>query len=110
MAKSFPRAERKGIADLYAAGGYFRARLPMENARMLVLDDQFMGAKYATCGGKPDAMAGDEQIAWLTAQLAEARRSHERVWVMAHIPPGVDVHSTATHMDEVAEQRGRGCI
>jgi len=43
VAKSFPAAERKGIVDSYAAGGYFSARLPMENARMLVLDDQFMG-------------------------------------------------------------------
>ena len=106
VAKSFPAAERKGIVDSYAAGGYFSARLPMENARMLVLDDQFMGAKYVTCGGKPDATAGDEQIAWLAAQLAEARGRHERVWVMAHIPPGVDMHSTATHMDEACGAKG----
>jgi sphingomyelin phosphodiesterase acid-like 3 len=78
----------------------------MENARMVVVDDQFMGAKYATCGGKTDATPGEEQIAWLTQQLAEARSKHERVWVMAHIPPGVDLKSTASHLDEACGAKG----
>lgn len=106
VAKSFPVAERKGIVESYTAGGYFSARLPLRNARMLVLDDQFMGAKYATCGGKADRTATDAQVVWLLQQLAEARSNHERVWVMAHIPPGVDFHSTATHMAEACGATG----
>jgi sphingomyelin phosphodiesterase acid-like 3 len=106
VAKSFPEAERKGIAESYAAGGYFSARLPVGNARMLVLDDQFMGAKYTTCGGKGDATAADAQLAWLEQQLTEARQNKEKVWVMAHIPPGVDVHATALKMDAVCSGKG----
>jgi sphingomyelin phosphodiesterase acid-like 3 len=66
-----------------------------------VLDDVFMARKYATCGGKPDAQAAAEQIAWLKAQLDAARSAKERVWVMAHIPPGVDPYSTATKSGDI---------
>jgi sphingomyelin phosphodiesterase acid-like 3 len=106
VARSFPEAERKGIEESYAAGGYFSARLPVGNARMLVVDDQFMGAKYTTCGGKPDPTAAEAQLDWLEKQLAEARENKEKVWVMAHIPPGVDVHATALKMDETCGAKG----
>jgi sphingomyelin phosphodiesterase acid-like 3 len=33
-------------------------------------------------------------MAWLRAQLTQARASGEQVWVMAHIPPGVDVYTS----------------
>jgi sphingomyelin phosphodiesterase acid-like 3 len=108
VVRTFPEDERKGAAETYAVGGYFNVRMPaaMPNARMIVLDDQFMGAKYSTCGGKADASAAEAQLAWLAQQLAEARRSKEKVWVMAHIPPGVDVHASVTKMDAVCGGKG----
>jgi sphingomyelin phosphodiesterase acid-like 3 len=108
VARGFPSGERKNAAEEFAAGGYYSVRLPapVHDARMIVLDDQFMGGKYETCGGKEDGSAADAQIAWLTQQLAEARSKKEKVWFMAHIPPGVDVHSSVTHMDQVCGARG----
>jgi sphingomyelin phosphodiesterase acid-like 3 len=94
FAGDFPAAERSAAEKDFAAGGYFSAALPIPHTRMLVLDDLFMAHKYATCGGKPDAQAAADQIAWLKAQLDRARREKEKVWVMAHIPPGVDPYST----------------
>jgi sphingomyelin phosphodiesterase acid-like 3 len=103
VARTFPEGERKAAAETFAAGGYYNVRLPaaVPNARMLVLDDQFMGAKYTTCGGKADTSAADAQLAWLAQQLADARHNREKVWVMAHIPPGVDVRASLTRMDAV---------
>jgi sphingomyelin phosphodiesterase acid-like 3 len=103
VARTFPEDERKGAAETFAAGGYYNVRLPapLRNARLLVLDDQFMGAKYTTCGGKADPNAAQAQLAWLAQQLVEARSNKEKVWVMAHIPPGVDAHATAAKLDEV---------
>jgi sphingomyelin phosphodiesterase acid-like 3 len=63
---------------------------------MLVLDDLFMSRQYATCGRKEDPAPAASQIAWLEQQLNSARRSHEKVWVMSHIPPGVNPYATAT--------------
>jgi sphingomyelin phosphodiesterase acid-like 3 len=81
----------------FAAGGYYSVNLPapVEKTRLLVLDDLFMSVRYQTCGGKEDAAPATAQIAWLKQQLNEARDKKEKIWVMAHIPPGVDSYSTA---------------
>ncbi len=73
-----------------------RLPAPIAHTRMLVLDDLFMSRRYATCGGKPNPAPAAAQIVWMEQQLDAARRSHEKVWVMTHIPPGVDPYGTAT--------------
>ncbi len=90
------RGKGASAAD-FAAGGYYSVSLPapVETTRLLVLDDLFMSDRYQTCGGKADAAPAAAQIAWLKQQLNEARDKKEKVWVMAHIPPGVDSYSTA---------------
>jgi sphingomyelin phosphodiesterase acid-like 3 len=90
-------AERAQAMKDFASGGYYRASLPapVKRTRLLVLDDLFMAARYKTCGGKADASSAAAQIAWLKQQLNEARDKKEKVWVMAHIPPGVDSYATA---------------
>ncbi len=89
--------ERAKALESFAAGGNYSVELPapMENARLLILDDQFMSAQYQTCGGKADAAPAAAQIDWLKQQLSNAREKKEKVWVMAHIPPGVNSYSTA---------------
>ena len=78
---------------------------PVEHTRLLVLDDLFMSERYQTCGGKEDAAPAAAQIAWLQQQLDEARDKREKVWVMAHIPPGVNAYSTATKGKDICAQR-----
>jgi sphingomyelin phosphodiesterase acid-like 3 len=34
------------------------------------------------------------QLKWIEGQLAAAQKKAERVWIVTHIPPGVDVYST----------------
>jgi sphingomyelin phosphodiesterase acid-like 3 len=103
VTKDFPAPERQGALESFAAGGYYSVSLPapMGNARLLVLNDLFMSKKYSTCAGKDDSTAADAQLAWLEQQLTEARSNKEKVWVMGHIPPGVDVHGTVTKMRNV---------
>ena len=95
--------ERNQALKDFMSGGYYDVALPapMRHARLVVLDDQFMAKKYRSCSGAPDPKAAADQIAWLREQLESARRDHERVWVMAHIPPGVDPYSTARKMRDV---------
>lgn len=97
VAADFPEPERKEAMQTFAAGGYYSVALPapIRHTRLLVFDDLFMARKYAACSGKPDAAAAAAQIAWLAQQLERARRDQEKVWVMSHIPPGVDPYSTA---------------
>ena len=92
-------AEERNVAEKeFAAEGDYSVSLPapITHARLLVLDDLFLSRQYASCSGKTEAAPAAEQLAWLRAQLDEARRRKESVWVMTHIPPGVDAYATAT--------------
>ncbi|MGB8030925.1 MAG: metallophosphoesterase [Terracidiphilus sp.] len=97
LTADFPAKERAEALRTFGEGGFYSVRLPapIAHARMLVLDDLFMSRRYATCGGKPNPAPAAAQIVWLEQQLDAARRSHEKVWVMTHIPPGVDPYGTA---------------
>jgi sphingomyelin phosphodiesterase acid-like 3 len=101
VARYFPATERKAVEDSFAAGGFYSVSLPIENARLLVLNNIFMAKNYTTCAGKADSTAADAQLAWLRQQLTEARANKQKVWVMGHIPPGIDLHATATRMVDV---------
>lgn len=98
FAADFSAAERKEAGTTFAEGGYYSATLPapVRHTRMLVLDDLFMARKYSTCAEKPDTAAAAAQIAWLQQQLERARTNKEHVWVMGHIPPGIDPYGTMT--------------
>lgn len=103
VTKYFPASEHHDAEESFAAGGYYSVSLPapIENARLLVLDNIFMSKNYATCAGKPDPSAASAQLVWLRLQLTEARAKKQKVWVMGHIPPGVDLYSTARKMTDV---------
>jgi sphingomyelin phosphodiesterase acid-like 3 len=107
VTKGFPASERLAAQESFAAGGYYSVSLaaPMHNARLLVLDDLYMASKYAACAGKADSTAADAQLAWLVQKLEQARRNKEKVWVMGHIPPGVDLKATVTRMRGVCGGR-----
>ncbi|GGA70387.1 hypothetical protein GCM10011507_22400 [Edaphobacter acidisoli] len=94
--------KQRALAD-FAEGGYYSVTMaaPMRRTRLIVLNDLFMSRNYATCEGKADPAAGEAQLAWLGKQLADARARGQRVWVMGHIPPGVDIHSAALHLRKV---------
>jgi sphingomyelin phosphodiesterase acid-like 3 len=99
----FPASERKSAQRTFADGGYYSVSLPapLEHTQLLVLDDLFMSRKYTTCSGKPDPSGADSQIEWLRQQLTEARQRKQRVWVMGHIPPGIDPFATAIKLRNV---------
>ncbi len=67
---------------------------PMEHTRLIVVEDIFEAQPYATCAGNPDRAPEAAQLDWLRTQLADARAHHEHVWLMSHIPPGVDVYTS----------------
>jgi sphingomyelin phosphodiesterase acid-like 3 len=83
--------------------GYYAASLPVPHTRILVLDDVYQMATYKTCTAQanpsappdPAAEAGqDAQLAWLATQLKQIHHLHQQAWVLAHVPPGVNVWSS----------------
>lgn len=95
--------ERKGILETFAGMGDYNVAMPapFRHVRFVVLDNVFQSKRYASCSGAANAKPAADQIAWLRLQLEQARRDHEKVWVMAHIPTGVDPYSTVRKMPDV---------
>ena len=100
----FPR--RDDVIRQFPAGGYYSLEMaaPMHATRLIALNDVFLSPKYTTCGSLPVARAGDDQIAWLKQQLEDARKLHQNVWVLGHIPPGVNVYSTVAKMKNICDK------
>jgi sphingomyelin phosphodiesterase acid-like 3 len=74
---------------------------PMERTRLIVLNDVYFSPKYRTCGGADDPAPAAAQLAWLARQLQQAQAMKEHVWVMGHIPPGVNAYATLSKIDDV---------
>jgi sphingomyelin phosphodiesterase acid-like 3 len=98
-----PAASRPAAEKDFAAEGDYSVVLPapFRNARLLAIDDLFESRRYTGCAGKSDPAPATEQIAWLRDQLDAARAAGEKVWIVGHIPPGIDPYSTATHLRNV---------
>lgn len=77
----------------FSTGGYYAVALPAGNAQAIVLNDVFWSANYKNACGDPKADPGGDELAWLQATQT-AIPNGTPVWIIAHIPPGVDVFST----------------
>jgi sphingomyelin phosphodiesterase acid-like 3 len=95
-ADALSAANRSAILHDFPQLGDYTINLPspIERTRLIVLQDIFESKRYTTCNGTSSDDAATQQIAWLRAQLTAARAAHEHVWIMAHIPPGIDAYST----------------
>ena len=67
---------------------------PLMHGRLIVLQDVFDSPYFLICKGGNERTPEASQIAWLRGQLSAARDHGEQVWVMGHIPPGVDVYAS----------------
>jgi sphingomyelin phosphodiesterase acid-like 3 len=63
--------------------------------RVLSTNTVFFSTRYRNaCGLAGDADPGRATLAWLVAELAAAEQAQEHVWLMYHIPPGIDGYAT----------------
>lgn len=73
---------------------------PMPGLRIVAINSNYLSIHWS-CDCCPGA-SGDpstEQLDWLEAQLAQAVLSNEAVWLLMHIPPGVNSFNTAGMVD-----------
>jgi sphingomyelin phosphodiesterase acid-like 3 len=103
FAADVDKPNSKALLSEFAREGDYNALLPapFHDTHLLVLQDIFESKRYTACSNVKNPRAEAEQIAWLRAQLQFARAHHEHVWIMAHIPPGVDAYSTLTDGQDV---------
>jgi len=103
VASALPPSDRAAVLDRFPVDGAYSVSLApaLPRTRLIVLNDLFFSRRYRTCAGADDPAPAAASLAWLRQQLVQAQRSGQRVWFMAHIPPGVDPYSTVTKFRNV---------
>jgi sphingomyelin phosphodiesterase acid-like 3 len=93
-----PVVERGGsTADFvptFSAAGHYTAVAPALAARVVVLNDTYWSPRYSNACGVPTADPGRDSLAWLNGVLAASRSRGEQVWLLSHVPIGIDVFAT----------------
>ena len=67
---------------------------PLAHGRLIVLQDVYDSPYFLICKGGNERTPEASQTAWLRRQLTAARKDGEQVWIMGHIPPGIDVYAS----------------
>jgi sphingomyelin phosphodiesterase acid-like 3 len=79
----------------YTAGGYYAMRHPgRAETTILVVNDVLWSTSYRDVCGGDGAQAAAAMMDWLERQLGEARAAGRRVWLVHHIPAGIDPYTT----------------
>jgi sphingomyelin phosphodiesterase acid-like 3 len=82
-------------SDSYARYGSYSVPNPaLKHERIIVLNTVFFSSKYRDLCGHGVDDPGDGELAWFASKLEEAKSRHEKVWLVYHIPPGVDAYTT----------------
>jgi hypothetical protein len=93
-----PLVRSRSFDRRFPTGGYYHADVPsLKNVRIIALNTNFFSSNYKNSCGKPGPDPGLRQLEWLDAELRLARREGKRVWLLFHIPPGIDVYDSAEY-------------
>jgi hypothetical protein len=100
IARELADGDSEFAASWKLRGSFNVAHPTVANARLISLNSIFWSQKYEALspaeGCKPVASnASAELMTWLEESLAAAQRAHEKVWLMFHIPPGIDGYASA---------------
>lgn len=90
-----PIVRSRSFDRRFPTGGYYHADVPsLHNVRLISLNANFFSTSYEDPCGKPGPDAGLRELAWLDDELRLARDLGKRVWLLFHIPPGMNVYNT----------------
>jgi len=76
------------------SGSYSIASSNNRAHRLIVLNNTFFSINYKNACGDQTADPGSDEIKWLGVELRKAATANEKVWLVYHIPPGIDVFAT----------------
>jgi sphingomyelin phosphodiesterase acid-like 3 len=82
-----------GLAAGWTSSG--NVGVTVHGLRVLLANTIFFSRNYRNrCGSPASGDPGRATLAWLEAELTVARQAHQRVWLVYHIPPGIDGYAT----------------
>lgn len=91
-----PGLDAKVFRDTFARGGYYMVPLPgLKGHRLVVLNSIFFSVNYDDACGESTQTPALDQLRWLERTLGQAGSAGESVWLLAHIPPGINSFNSA---------------
>jgi hypothetical protein len=88
------------FAQTWAAAGYYAARHPtVANGLIVMLNDVLWSPHYQDTCGSHGFAAGQAMMGWLGERLARQRAAGGQVWMVHHIPWGIDAFATINAKD-----------
>ncbi len=96
-----------GFTTSWKSLGSFNVPHPtISSVRIVSLNSIFLSQKYQPLssehGCQPvSSAAAAEVMQWLEQQLAAAAQANQKVWLMFHIPPGIDGYATAMNRNKL---------
>jgi sphingomyelin phosphodiesterase acid-like 3 len=99
LVRKLARANGELTSSWGSLGSYDVANPAVPHARILAINTVFFSAKYQSqtfsksCAAA-SSTAPQDLFAWLEQRLSRAQEAHEKVWLMFHIPPGMDGFAT----------------
>ncbi|MGB8539178.1 MAG: metallophosphoesterase [Acidobacteriaceae bacterium] len=98
-AGNLARTHGQFTAGWKALGSFTVRPRSTPGVRIISVNSVFFSNKYqaqnfADSCSPVDSKAATRTFAWLESTLSRAAQNHEKVWLMFHIPPGIDGYST----------------
>lgn len=96
FANAWQQASKQSIpateSNEFASSGHYTTTL-QGNAKLKIIvgNDIFMAPQYNGRCGNSFVPPGQGELAWMEQQLTAAEKAGQKVWLVTHIPPGVDV-------------------
>jgi sphingomyelin phosphodiesterase acid-like 3 len=99
LARKLARAGGRFNRDWKALGSYAVQPRAIRGVRILSVNSVFFSNKYQAASfadgcSQVDSTAAGRTFAWLESNLSQAAQANEKVWLMLHIPPGIDGYAT----------------
>ena len=87
--------DSESVRASFAQGGHYSVRMPaLFRHRIIVVNSVFFSNLYEnSCGSETQNPGGDE-MSWLAAVLDEDSNAGDRVWLLMHIPVGINDYNT----------------
>jgi sphingomyelin phosphodiesterase acid-like 3 len=99
VARSLARGDKHFLKDWNALGSYALQPRGIRSVRILSVNSVFFSnryraAEFAHACNSVNSTAAARTFDWLESRMVEAKQAHQKVWLMLHIPPGIDAYST----------------
>ncbi len=118
-ARDLAKANEAFLATWKRLGSYKVTVPKLPGIRILSINTVFFSNKYraASFASKcaiVNSTAAEDLLTWLESEVAQAEQAHEKVWLMFHIPPGIDgwasTHQSASSLAAGATSSNTSCV